>query len=245
MAEKAAESGQSGLASLVGEGLAGRPQKGVQMSADSPSQEVAPVPGKAPGIVTAAMWLSILGICGITAIVGIILGIVGRGKAKAAGAGVGRSTAAIVIGIAWLVILPLIAIATGGGGGSGSLTEPVAEEAVSEEVVVQEEPEQPAGAILEYQVSSDAPISSVTYLTVADGSTNQQQENDLGKQSWSKTIQLPEEGFFDASLFSLVAQASENSTTISCVIRYNGEVLSQGTSSGAFSIVTCAGDTFN
>jgi len=62
-------------------------------------------PAKTPGIVIAALVLSIFGLTGITAIVGVILGFIGRRKAKQAGKGVGMATAAIAIGAAWLVLL--------------------------------------------------------------------------------------------------------------------------------------------
>ena len=55
---------------------------------------------KSPG--TAALVLSILGFCGFTAILGVILGFVARGEAKRKGLGTGKATAAIVIGLVWL-----------------------------------------------------------------------------------------------------------------------------------------------
>jgi len=61
-----------------------------------------------------ALVLSILGICGVTAVVGIILGFVGRARAKEVGKGVGMATAAIIIGFAWLV-LAAIGFAVGSG----------------------------------------------------------------------------------------------------------------------------------
>ena len=90
------------------------------MSFDQSSAPVA----KTPGIVTTAFVLSILGfICGLPAIIGLILGLVGRPKAKAAGKGVGMATAAIIIGAGWLVlalILGIVAAATGGSTTSSS-----------------------------------------------------------------------------------------------------------------------------
>ncbi len=53
---------------------------------------------KAPGIVVAAFVLSLLGVlCGVTAIPGLILGVIGIGKAKAAGKGKGLAIASIII----------------------------------------------------------------------------------------------------------------------------------------------------
>ena len=75
---------------------------------------------KTPGIVTAAFILSCLGFCGITAIVGIVLGFVGRGQAKRAGKGEGLALAAIIIGAAWLVIAVIGGIVSAGSGGTSS-----------------------------------------------------------------------------------------------------------------------------
>ena len=72
-------------------------------------------PVKVPG--TAALVLSILGFCGVTAILGIVLGLTSRSQAKRAGLPTGKSTAAIVIGALWLLPLalgPVIAATTGG-----------------------------------------------------------------------------------------------------------------------------------
>ncbi|MDE0975522.1 MAG: DUF4190 domain-containing protein [Candidatus Nanopelagicales bacterium] len=77
------------------------------MTTEESSQTPNPpsVPAKTPGIVIAALVLSIFGLTGITAIAGVILGFIGRRKAKQAGKGVGMATAAIAIGAAWLVLL--------------------------------------------------------------------------------------------------------------------------------------------
>ena len=52
---------------------------------------------------TGALWLSIFGICGITAILGIIFGIAAYREAKRRNVGQAKATWAIVIGIAWLI----------------------------------------------------------------------------------------------------------------------------------------------
>ena len=69
----------------------------------SESGKDAPLP-RTPPLVYSALVFSLLGFaCGFPAIVGLILGIVGRGRAKEARAGVGLATAAIAISAAWLV----------------------------------------------------------------------------------------------------------------------------------------------
>jgi hypothetical protein len=60
---------------------------------------------RTPGIVISAMVFALLGFaCALPAVVGLILGLMGRRDAKAAGAGEGLATAAIAISAAWLVL---------------------------------------------------------------------------------------------------------------------------------------------
>ncbi len=60
---------------------------------------------KTPG--TGALWLSILGFCGVTAILGIVLGFVARKEAKDNEASAAKANAAILIGAAWIAIFVL------------------------------------------------------------------------------------------------------------------------------------------
>ncbi|MHB1211869.1 MAG: hypothetical protein ACYC0W_06355 [Candidatus Nanopelagicales bacterium] len=46
---------------------------------------------------------SLIGFCGVTAILGLILGLAGRPQAKRNAAGTGLATAAIVISLLWIV----------------------------------------------------------------------------------------------------------------------------------------------
>lgn len=74
----------------------------------SPPPADLPPPGPAqaetPPMVVWGFVLSVLGFCGITAIIGIVLGVIGRGQAKQAGKGEGLATAAIAVGAAWLAL---------------------------------------------------------------------------------------------------------------------------------------------
>ena len=56
-----------------------------------------------PGIVVWGFYLSVVGFCGITAVVGLILSILGRKTAATAGRGLGLNTAAIIISTLWLL----------------------------------------------------------------------------------------------------------------------------------------------
>jgi MFS family permease len=66
---------------------------------------------RTPPLVYSALVFALLGFaCGVPAIVGLILGIVGRRRAKAVGAGVGLATAAIAVSAAWLVGIALLLV---------------------------------------------------------------------------------------------------------------------------------------
>lgn len=71
------------------------------------------MPPRTPGMVTWAFVLSLLGGCGITAVIALVLGFVGRREAKKVGAGVGLATASIVISLCWIVPIPIAIIAGG------------------------------------------------------------------------------------------------------------------------------------
>lgn len=77
------------------------------MTKSAPSNdEVTP---RTPPLVYSALVFALLGFaCGAPAVVGLILGIVGRRRAKAAGAGVGLATAAIAVSAAWPVGIALL-----------------------------------------------------------------------------------------------------------------------------------------
>lgn len=111
----------------------------MSVNAAPPPENLPPPPppttvdtNKTPPMVTWAFVLSVLGICGITAVVGIILGFIGRKKAQEAGKGVGLATAAIVIGAAWLVLIVIGAIV--GGGTTSDTTDTATVEETVEEV---------------------------------------------------------------------------------------------------------------
>jgi len=116
------------------------------MTTEESSQTPNPpsVPAKTPGIVITALVLSIFGLTGITAIIGVILGFIGRRKAKQAGKGVGMATAAIAIGAAWLVLLAFGALLpdsseTGEETATQEVAEEVIEDAVEEDAEEQSE----------------------------------------------------------------------------------------------------------
>lgn len=64
-------------------------------------------PYGSPG--TGALWLSILGFCGITAVLGVILGFVALFEARRRGASTTKAAFAIAIGFVWLVPMAISA----------------------------------------------------------------------------------------------------------------------------------------
>lgn len=74
---------------------------------------------KTPGIVIAAFVTSLFGfMCGLPALVGLVLGIVGRKRAGNVGKGIGLANAAIVISASWLALILVISILAVGNSGS-------------------------------------------------------------------------------------------------------------------------------
>lgn len=92
-----------------------------------------------------------------------------------------------------------------------------------------------------YEVTSDgATLSSVTYLTINNGASSQQQDTATAAP-WSKDIAIEDEGLFTSSVFSLVAQAGDGATTITCKITADGKTIQESTSTGPYAVATCSG----
>jgi hypothetical protein len=205
------------------------------------------------GLGTAALVLGIVGIAGsaipflnivslIVASVGLLLGLLGlfavKNKAR------GRALAGTIIsGVAMIVAIIVIAVTAAAVTG---LSEAVNNGALS---VVTEEPVDGAsdattevtGNVVTYQVTSDAATAgNVTYMTFDSTGAGQQQATDAALP-FSQDIALEEGTLFSTSIFSLVAQASAESTTITCTVLHNGEVVATNTSTGAYAVVTCSG----
>ena len=72
------------------------------------NEEIEP---RTPPIVYSALVFALLGFaCGIPAVLGLVLGIIGLRRARIAGTGLGLATAAIWISVAWLVGLVLLVV---------------------------------------------------------------------------------------------------------------------------------------
>lgn len=97
------------------------------------------------------------------------------------------------------------------------------------------------GRTVHYEVTSDgATLNSVTYLTINDGQASQQQDNATAAP-WSKDVEITDEGLFSSSVFSLVAQAGDGATTITCKITADGKTIQEATSTGPYAVATCSG----
>jgi hypothetical protein len=99
----------------------------------------------------------------------------------------------------------------------------------------------PSTRTVHYEVTSDgATLNNVTYLTVNDGKSAQAQDNATAAP-WSKDVEIKDESLFSSSLFSLVAQAGEGATTITCKITADGKTIQESTSTGPYAVATCSG----
>lgn len=125
-------------------------------------------------------------------------------------------------------------------------TEETAEAVPAEEITAtatEETTEAPSGSsnTVVYEVTSDAPTAgNVSYATFDNGGMGQEQVADT-PLPFSNEVDLGDAEFLETNIFSLVAQATDGATTISCKITANGEVLSEQTSTGQFAVVSCSG----
>ena len=103
------------------------------------------------------------------------------------------------------------------------------------------EAETSTGNTVIYDVTSDAGTAgSIIYMTFKNGGAGQEQTTDA-PLPFTNEVTLDDGGLFSSSIFSLVAAASAEATTISCKITANGEVIAEQTSTGAYAVVACSG----
>lgn len=194
------------------------------------------------GLGTAGMVLGIVAIAGafipflniaslIIGIVGLILagiGLLGKNKAKGrAIAGTAVSAAAIIISI---IVLSVTAAAVSNAvkSASNSSSSAAASDSSGSNVVT-------------YEVTSDAKTaSSVTYATFDANGGGTKQATDAALP-FKAEVKLADANIFSTSIYSLVAQAADGATTITCKVSHNGKVVSTHTSTGQYAVVTCSG----
>ncbi|MBN9209373.1 MAG: hypothetical protein J0H96_12005 [Microbacterium ginsengisoli] len=98
------------------------------------------------------------------------------------------------------------------------------------------------GKTVRYEVTSDATITNVSYLTITANGSGQESATDA-PAPFVKEITIPSsDTAFDYKGFTLVAQAGAGATTISCKITFDGQVIAEQTSTGQYSVVTCNGN---
>ena len=182
----------------------------------------------------------------LPALAAIVLGIVGlvlKGRKKLlAGLGLGLGVVAWGVAIIVSIVSALGVVAAAGGALESIDPTVIAEDPAETETESPAAGEAPAAAegLLTYEVTSDAAvISNVTYMTAtADGSGQEQATDTASPFLKEQTVATD---IFKMGIFSLVAQATGDATTISCKITYEGEVIAEQTSTGAYSVVTCSG----
>lgn len=97
------------------------------------------------------------------------------------------------------------------------------------------------GRTVHYEVTSDGKtLNSVTYLTFNNGASSTAQANETAAP-FSKDVKIEDDGLFESSLFSLVAQAGQDATTITCKITADGKTIQESTSTGPYAVATCSG----
>jgi len=183
----------------------------------------------------------------LPALAAIILGIIGLVRKNRARAFAWTGLALGVV--AWIIaiVVSLAAIAGVAGAVNESLENstvvpvaPVDEAAGSNDSGAAEAV---ASGNLVYEVTSDgATVANVTYLTADSSGSSTQQATDVAAP-WKTEFAVDSSGMFNFSVFSLVAQADQSASTVSCKITFNGEVIAEQTSTGQFAIVTCSGST--
>ena len=98
-----------------------------------------------------------------------------------------------------------------------------------------------SGSSVVYEVTGDgATAGNITYMTLTGGNMGTEQAN-AAPLPFTKEVPLEDAGMFEASSFTLTAQADDSGTTISCKITVDGEVKAEQTSTGPYAVVSCSG----
>jgi hypothetical protein len=100
-------------------------------------------------------------------------------------------------------------------------------------------PTQPTTTKVTYTVTSDGPISNTTFGNSLRGNLNTEQANDVSSP-FTKEYVFDRITDFSFTSFSVVAQAGEGATTISCQISIDGNVGKVQTSTGPYAVVSCS-----
>ncbi|MWB97014.1 MmpS family transport accessory protein [Agromyces seonyuensis] len=152
----------------------------------------------------------------------------------------GTSIAGLVVGILAVLVVVVISIVTIVG--TASVIGRIIESAtVAPLEPVPSEPGVPrAGAtVVVYEVETDgSTIRTVAYATLAGASFGQETEHDV-IPPFERTYEVVADA--DARFVSLVAQASNDATSITCRILVDGESITERSATGPAAVVTCVG----
>lgn len=162
-----------------------------------------------------------IGLVWVPALLALIFGIIGLtgGRPKKVLA---------IIAVALSVISVIVAIVT--------FTAGVAGVAKSVEEATATEP-----AEVVYEITGDGGSANVSYSSWADGEFGSQSANGA-PLPWSQTetIEVAKNSTFDFTSLTLSATGNEATTTLTCKITVDGEVVSENTSTGAYALVMCS-----
>lgn len=166
------------------------------------------------------------------AIVGLILGIIGLtgGRPSRVLALVG----VILSGLSIILVIIFTSVAL------GAVSSAINDSSVStsEEVTTGEEPAA-AGSTYVYEITGDGGTANVTYSSYSNGGFSSQSANGTPIPfTYEGTIE--EGGIFDYTSLSLLAIGTDSTTTLTCKITVDGEVVSENTSTGAYASVMCS-----
>lgn len=90
-----------------------------------------------------------------------------------------------------------------------------------------------------YEVTGDGVPSTISYSTYDNGSFGSSTATDA-TLPWSTTQTISNAGgVFDLNSLTVTAMGSAETTTLSCKITVNGEVVAEQTSTGAYAMVIC------
>ena len=164
------------------------------------------------------------------AIVGLILGIIGLTGGRPS-----RVMALIGVILSGLSIVLVIAFTAAAVGAVSSAIDESVTTTESSEVAQ----ENASGSEFVYEVTGDGGSAMITYASYSDGKYSSQSANGA-PLPFSYTGTLADGGILDFSSLSLVAVGTDTTTTISCKITVDGEVVSENTSTGAYASVMCS-----
>lgn len=93
---------------------------------------------------------------------------------------------------------------------------------------------------IEYQVVTDGmSVTHLSYVDVVDGAPFMMES--LGSPPpFAYVIQLPKSETFDLSKFSVTGMGAATSTTTTCMLKVDGEVVARQSATGTYGLVNCS-----